>query len=709
MKRKLTAILMVTVLVLLAAAPAMAANIFAFAERTITIFEEEEVTPVLNREGTFEEGEIEFSSGNPKVAVVSADGTVTAVGKGKSTITAALKQNGKVVRKATTEIRVSRRVTKVTLNMKNISFYEQGDPEIAGLVGEVSPEAAENPVIVIAAGKSINLSAVCTPEDATNRRVSFSSTDVGVAKIAGEASLRGVQRGECELVVASVQNPEITQVFHVVVIDPVKKITIEAPSKTIFAGESMGLDAICAPDTASIKKVTWSSRQPAVATVDENGTVTGLKKGSVSIEAKATDGSGVAGTITLKVAQDVTEIQLKQADVTVAVKRTVQVNATVLPRDADTKTLTWESSDESIATVKNGVISGKKAGTCLVTATSVSNPSVTATVNVTVVQPVTKISFVTPTGLSFPIRTSQQLDWIVEPEDATIKDVTFKSNYPKIATVDENGLVTGVSKGTATITVTATDGSNRSASYKVNITQPVEGVQLARPVYYVQRSVAGRERRTNIRATVLPKNANNQKVYWEVDDPYFATVRSNGTATGSVTGWEDGITTITAITDDGGFTASAQIQIADFDGAVIVESLQITDDNKIRISLRNISGFTISKVFFRVDCFDTMNNPMIYNTDGVSTGFDGSYPLTLQPGERTTHGQFNFGQFMDTGTLGAVILTVTGYQFDNGQTWEIPAEYRIPSQPYYSRYMWTPTPAPLLPEEPAVPEGETNG
>ena len=102
---------------------------------------------------------------------------------------------------------------------------------------------------------------------------------------------------------------------------------------------------------------------------------------------------------------------------------------------------------------------------------------------VQVVQPVTKITFTSPTGLSFPIRTSQQLTWNVEPADATIKDVTFKSSSPKIATVDESGVVTGLSRGTVTITATATDGSNKAGTFKVTITQPVEGVTLQQPMY----------------------------------------------------------------------------------------------------------------------------------------------------------------------------------------------------------------------------------
>ena len=708
MKKKFLLLLAVTVFCLLVALPAMAADVFVFTEKTISLFEGETFATVLTRDGKFaENGEIEYSSDNQKVATVTADGTVTAIAKGRAKITATLKQNGRKVIYSTAEIRVARRVTKVTLSQKNLTMYMPDDPVLEGVLVPATDggEALNQPVIVLALGKWLSLNAVCTPEDASNRKVSYATSDVGVAKINGENTLKPVEKGECELIISSVQNPEITETFHVLVIDPVKKIKIEAPVKTIFIGQTMSMDPVFTPDTASIRKVTWNSRRPQVATVDENGVVTAVSKGQATIEAKALDGSGVTGVLTINVAQEVTEVSLKEPEATLPVKRQLRVNATALPKEADNRRLTWESSDESIATVRNGEVTAKKAGTCEIYAISESNPSVRAAFHLTVVQPVTKISFTTPAGLSFPIMTSQRLEWAVEPADATIKDVTFKSNQPKIATVDAEGVVTGLSKGSATITVTAADGSKRYANYRVNITQPVEGVKLTRDVYYVQRDPY---RGTNIRATILPKEANNQKVYWEIGDDYVASVRSNGTSTGRVTGLENGTTTVTAITEDGGFVATASIQVADYDGAIFVESLQITEDNKIRLSLLNLSPFTIDTVYLRVDCYDTQNQPMIYNRDGVSTGFDASYPLPLMPGERSVHGQFNFGNFLDTGTLGAVIVTVTGYKFDNGQTWDIPEEYRIPSQPYYSQHMWEPTPTPLPPTDSAV-EGASNG
>ena len=92
MKKKFLLLLAVTVFCLLVALPAMAADVFVFTEKTISLFEGETFATVLTRDGKFaENGEIEYSSDNQKIATVTADGTVTAIAKGRAKITATLK------------------------------------------------------------------------------------------------------------------------------------------------------------------------------------------------------------------------------------------------------------------------------------------------------------------------------------------------------------------------------------------------------------------------------------------------------------------------------------------------------------------------------------------------------------------------------------------------------------------------------------------
>ena len=657
-----------------AAAPSLAANVFAFTERSVTLFEGESAETALKREGVYDgDGEITYTSARESVATVAEDGTITAVGKGQTRVTATLYRDGKRYYQAAINVNVIRAVKKVTLNTTRLTVYDPEDPTVNALM----KEAPTHQVIMIPAGTSVNLSTTCTPEDANNRKVTYTSSDAGVAKVTGN-SMRAIQRGECELTVASVQNPEVTETFHVLVIQPIKRVQIDAGTKKVAVGSQLELLPVYTPENATNKSVTWTSRNPAIATVDENGVVTGVKKGSVNITAKAADGSNVTGTVMITVTQPVTAITITQDQIPVIVGRSAQARAQVFPNDASDRKVTWSSSDDTIATVRaNGQVVGVKAGTCILTCASNSNPEVAAEATIVVSQLVTEVKCVNEASeLSLLTGGSVQTKWTALPDDATNKDLTFKSLQPKIATVDDKGRVRALSRGVATIVATAQDAGKKHGSVKINVIQPVTGVNMQRNLYYIQRG-----RNSSIRAVVEPRNANNQRVYWTSDNERIATVRSNGTSTGSVYGVANGTTTITATTEDGGFEASTRVRVGNFNEAVMVEELYVKGDDEIRITLRNMTkDLTLGRVHFIVECYDIAGNPFFCNTDNESHSFEGDYNGLIYPLERSSRKGFRFKNAQIDRKLGAVVVTVVSWTDGDGYTWTIPEEDRVRSQ-----------------------------
>ena len=391
MKKRFVIWALVLALVLTAAAPALAANVFAFTEKTVNLFEGETLQTELRREGAYEgDGEITYTSSKEAFATVDAGGLVTAVGKGKAQINAVLTRNGKKAGQAALIVNVLRAVNKVTLNTTKLSVYNPDDPAVAPLL----QAPTEHQVIVVPAGTAVGLAATCTPSDASNLKVTFTSSDEGVARATGSA-MKAIQRGECDLVVASVQNPEVTETYRVLVIQPVKKIQIDAGPKKVSAGSTLQLAAVITPDNASIQKVVWSSKNPQIATVDENGVVTGVSRGYANITATAADGSRAAATVALTVLQPVTSVVALTPEVEVAVGRTVTARAQAMPAEASDKSLSWASSDDSIATVRgNGQVTGIRAGECMLTVSSHSNPDEFVFIPVTVSQLATKIECV---------------------------------------------------------------------------------------------------------------------------------------------------------------------------------------------------------------------------------------------------------------------------------------------------------------------------
>ena len=154
-------------------------------------------------------------------------------------------------------------------------------------------------------------------------------------------------------------------------------------------GATVTLTATVTPDTAPDKTVTWSTSNEAIATVS-GGVVTGVKAGEVTITAKAGDKSATCTvTVTAKQSTEdpddpivVTGITLDKTTATVEEGAKVTLTATVTPDTATDKTVTWSTSNEAIATVSDGVVTGVKAGEVTITAKA-GDKSATCTVTVT--------------------------------------------------------------------------------------------------------------------------------------------------------------------------------------------------------------------------------------------------------------------------------------------------------------------------------------
>ena len=172
----------------------------------------------------------------------------------------------------------------------------------------------------------------------------------------------------------------------------------------------------------------------------------------------------------------VTGIKVSPDTLTLAKKgETAQLTAEVTPSYADNKRVTWQSSDEKVATVdENGKVTAVGNGTATITATSVSG-SYTATVSVTVKIPVEiqKLTIEAEKETLTKIGESTELKVKIEPENADLQKLIWKSDNEKVATTDENGKVTAVGNGTAEITVTTEDGKI-TASIMITVKVPDE-------------------------------------------------------------------------------------------------------------------------------------------------------------------------------------------------------------------------------------------
>lgn len=245
----------------------------------------------------------------------------------------------------------------------------------------------------------------------------------------------------------------------------------------------------------------------------------------------------------------VTSVSLDQSSLELSVGDTHEFVATVLPENATNKEVIWSSSDESVLTVSDGVITAIKEGKTTVTVKSKdgfksSSCEVTVNKEPSIIH-VTSVSL-DETTLNMETGDRYTLQATVLPSDADDKSVNWSSSNESVVTVTNKGKITAVSAGQAIITVTTTDGG-LTASCTVNVTQkvvPVNGIKLN--YSELELSVGGSE---SLVATVLPTNATNKEVIWSSTNEAVVTVDENGLV--SAIGAGDAIIVVKSV--DGGY------------------------------------------------------------------------------------------------------------------------------------------------------------
>ena len=606
---------------------------------------------------------VRWTSETPKVATVDENGLVTALAKGKATITA-------------TALDGSRRKDSVSITVQLLP---------TGI--SLGSEAA----IQLGAGRTRTLKAEVTPSNATNTKVTWTSTDPGVARVNQEGRVTAVARGECEIVAACSADSTIEARVRVEVIQEVTALKFTQRSMSLNVGESALAEVEVSPADANNRAVSFSVDNTRVATVDESGMIRAVGRGSTTVRAKATDGSNKSASIALTVTQLPESITLDKSSVTVNTGRSATVRATVQPTNANNRYVNWESTDTSVARVNSdGQITGVKAGTCQVICRARGDNAVTATVDVTVHQLVTSITPESRT-LSVNVNETGRIRWTVNPGDVTDPSVTLSSNKTSVATVDADGTVHALKRGECTVTIKAQDGSNKQATVKVSVLQPVEGVTMEES--FVQADVDGTVR---LKANLIPSDASNTAMVWHSMDESVATVSGRNTRP-TVTGHRWGTAEIVGYTVDGGFETSAWVTVQNYDTAVRATDLYLSD-NAVKLTLMNVSNIPISRVEFTVECYDIYDIPLACNINGANI-FDGLYQYPLGERESTRHGRFNFIDYVQPSEeIGRVVLTVTCYYAQEGWRYVIPeskqrtVEYKSPS---YIGYI----PAPDVTEE----------
>ena len=396
-----------------------------------------------------------YTSDNPTIASVNDKGVITAhkTGSAKITVQAA----GGIAKDIT-----------VTITPK---------PEMPIAVRSIELSPNEDTISVVM-GTSRQLNVQVKPENAADKKLSFSSSDEGIASINGEGLVTAKAVGNANITINAANGvSKILKVTvtaaPVAVTDIVFDPALQGNQLPINVGKTCSLHAKVQPDTATDKNLTYSSADETIASVNDKGEVTAHSIGETKITIKASN--GVSKEITVKVTVEhipVTGIKLSpdETDIFVENGNTRYISAHVVPDNATNSKLLYTSNDSEIASISDeGLISTHSVGRATITITAADNPAVSKKVMLTVTKATVRVTSIEfedgepANPVELIIGESYELKLKVMPEDAENSQLHITSSNENVAWPNGDGnrsIKAYHDVGTAIVTITSADNPN---------------------------------------------------------------------------------------------------------------------------------------------------------------------------------------------------------------------------------------------------------
>jgi uncharacterized protein YjdB len=483
-------------------------------------------------------------------ASISSTGLVTAIDNGTATARATANDGSGV--SGTLTVTISNQVIPVT----SIS--------VTG-VGGATTISTDN--------GTLQLSANLVPANATNKTItwsiisgtdkaSISSTGLVTALDNGTATARATANdgsGIFGILTITISN-QLIQVSSITVAGAGGASTIATDNG------SLQLNAVVLPSNATNKTLTWSISSGAdKASISSAGLVSAIDNGTVVARASATDGSGIYGSLTITISNQVipvTSISVTGAGGATLITRiggTLQLSAAVLPANATNKALTWSISSgiDKASINSSGLVTALDNGTTIAKATANDGSGVYGTLTITISNQVIPVSGITVSGAAGASTITAdngtlQLNAAVIPANASNRTVSWSiTNGSAYATINSStGLLTAVENGSVTVRATANDGSGIFGELTITISNQVIPVSNITVTGEGGASTITTENGTiQLSASVLPANASNKTVTWSISSG--SNLASINTSTGLVTAKNNGTITVRATANDG--------------------------------------------------------------------------------------------------------------------------------------------------------------
>lgn len=383
---------------------------------------------------------------------------------------------------------------------------------------KISNIAVKDEDISIAVGTTYQVEVKFTPEIASNKKLSWFSTSDNILKVDENGLLTAVSEGDAIVVIKTTDDSNIEKRINVKVTPPpvlATKISLDWKKITMNVGGTTSVIADIDPYNAANRDVAWSSDNPSIATVDNNGKITGVAVGEVNIYAKTVDGTNLSDSVKIiveepgstdvsdnemqyigneagitiitdsvnNIVEDEKDILVKDIlfyndskllknDLNLGIDETVKINAVAIPTSAAILDVIWEVEDNSIAEVDDeGNITGISAGTTAIFVSATDDSNIINTIIVNVKKDVEKIVLKNAKNNTISIKKNKtkKIKYQLITPDKSKKTVKWTSSNKKIASVTKKGKVTAKKKGSTVIKLTITSKKGLKLTKKIKV------------------------------------------------------------------------------------------------------------------------------------------------------------------------------------------------------------------------------------------------
>ncbi|MCL1803756.1 MAG: Ig-like domain-containing protein [Eubacteriaceae bacterium] len=452
--------------------------------------------------------EVAYESSDASVATVSETGLVTAVKAGKAEI------------KASAQVGSSASDSVLVIVLEHVESVS-------------APEK-----ISLATGKQQNINAVALPDSATDKTLTYTSSDSRIAFVDSQGNVLAVSPGKAKVTVAASSGAKAE--IEIEAIRYVTKVEAEPSLMRIYTKSQTPIKYSVLPADASNKGLSFQSSNPLVATVSEAGMVTAVKAGSATISITADDGAGAAAKVNVTVMQKVESVAIEPKEAKLYTGQSLSLKATALPSDSTNKSIRWTCSNIAVCSVsETGEVVALRPGKAVLTAVATDFSLVTESVSIEVLRGIDSL-IPHKAEMQLPVGSSEKLSAIAFPSDASDLSLSYQVSNPQIASINAQGVATMLSAGECTITATANDGFGASCTWRISAYIVAQSITPP-PSPFVM--YVGEE--TTPKVVLSPQGAS--PLIFASSSPEIATVSEAG----SVKALKNGSAIISAYSSDG--------------------------------------------------------------------------------------------------------------------------------------------------------------